>query len=71
MSAGTGVVHSEMNDGDKTCRFLQVGWVGVVLGWGGRVGRLRTLCWPPPAPPSYILDLAHNRLIPDLSPAWQ
>ncbi|PRW58902.1 pirin domain-containing [Chlorella sorokiniana] len=24
MSAGTGVVHAEMNDGDKTCRFLQV-----------------------------------------------
>jgi len=24
MSAGKGVVHSEMNDGDSTCRFLQV-----------------------------------------------
>ncbi|KAL4434154.1 hypothetical protein ABPG75_000595 [Micractinium tetrahymenae] len=26
MSAGTGVTHAEMNDGDKTCRFLQV-WI--------------------------------------------
>jgi quercetin 2,3-dioxygenase len=26
LSAGTGIVHSEMNDGDKTCRFLQV-WI--------------------------------------------
>lgn len=24
MSAGTGVVHSEMNEGDQTCRILQV-----------------------------------------------
>jgi hypothetical protein len=24
MSAGTGVAHSEMNDGDSTCRFIQV-----------------------------------------------
>ena len=23
LSAGTGISHSEMNDGDKTCRFLQ------------------------------------------------
>lgn len=26
LSAGTGITHSEMNDGDKTCRFLQV-WI--------------------------------------------
>jgi redox-sensitive bicupin YhaK (pirin superfamily) len=24
MSAGTGVIHSEMNEGDTTCRFIQV-----------------------------------------------
>ncbi|GAB4816782.1 hypothetical protein N2152v2_003828 [Parachlorella kessleri] len=24
LSAGTGITHSEMNDGDKTCRFLQI-----------------------------------------------
>lgn len=26
LSAGTGITHSEMNDGDETCRFLQV-WI--------------------------------------------
>lgn len=26
LSAGTGIVHSEMNDSDKTCRFIQV-WI--------------------------------------------
>ncbi len=34
MSAGTGVVHAEMNDGDKTCRFLQASWVqGAGAAW--------------------------------------
>jgi redox-sensitive bicupin YhaK (pirin superfamily) len=26
LSAGTGITHSEMNDGDVTCRFIQV-WI--------------------------------------------
>lgn len=28
MSAGRGVVHSEMNEGKETCRFIQVRWEG-------------------------------------------
>lgn len=36
MSAGNGVVHSEMNDGAETCRFMQVrGNASLCVGGGG------------------------------------
>lgn len=34
MSAGSGVTHSEMNDGSEVCRFLQVSAGACSAGWG-------------------------------------
>jgi redox-sensitive bicupin YhaK (pirin superfamily) len=65
MSAGTGVSHSEMNDGGETCRFLQVWITPDKRGHKPQYGSAR-----------YTKDDRHNRLLHVLrgtgaSPAWR
>ena len=64
MSAGTGVVHSEMNNGDETCRFLQIWLTPDARGHKPQYGSMMT-----------TPEMKHNKLLTILQgtgnpPAW-
>lgn len=64
MSAGTGVVHSEMNDGDVTCRFLQIWLTPDARGHNPQYGSLMT---HPEQRKNVLLAILQGTLPP---PAW-